>query len=431
MNTVSKRAHLILILILYVSFLISYGVYYLSYSFIDLPSFYVAAETVFKEGGTPYDLKLFQSAEPATDQYVFPFLYPPPSLLLLYPYTLVSYAAAGVLTLILNHLLIIVFMVMFLNKILNLDLENIFTVLAVAYILFYHPLVVTLSYGQINLIVLVLLCLTWIGVKRESASWLVAIPLSLAILLKTYPAVFLLYFLAKKKVGILGWAIVLVGLFSVFSYLILPGSVWSDWVTKVLPTGGYGKTPYGLFSPAGSWNQSVNGFTSRLFLPNEFSQAIMPSSFLASVGPYMLSGAVILIAFWLTFLSAKHPGKSEYTDLEFSLYLLTMFLIAPISWEHHLVFVLPAAMIGLKLALETNKIELTQIILIFAVLLLAWRFPMWAKVLKEGILTLGISLKFYATVFVWAFFALLVWRRLGSENLSQHEAMNEAERLSG
>jgi alpha-1,2-mannosyltransferase len=419
-NDSSKNAHSLLVLLIYVAFFITFGIYYFQTQFVDLPTFYYAARVVFVESRSPYGTLASPQVQTLPGQTIFPFLYPPPSLLALYPLSRLSYEGATKLILILNHCFILGFIYLFVYKVYPLERQQPVWTLALVYIFMFHPLAVTLGRGQINLLVLIFLCLAWYACKRNNHPGMIAFPLSLATLIKTYPAIFLLYFLIKKKYQTTLWFMGYLGLFTAIAYFLLPYSVWSDWIFEVLPTGGYGRTPFNLFSPTAPWNQSINGFTSRLFLVNDFSQALIPSPVAARAVPYILSGLIVLVTFALIY-NASNISKADFAiDLEFSLLLVTMYLIAPISWEHHLVFVLPAAIIALQLLLSFPRRHVLHMFVVFSILLLAWRYPHWADILKQGIFTLGISAKFYAVVTMWFFFAIQIWKHTKPLAPTQH-----------
>lgn len=413
-----RDTHIVLVLLLYGSFLIRYGVYYVSIAFVDLPTFFYAVSTVFVDGKSPYQSGMLAHEQVPSDQAIFPFLYPPPALLVLYPLSYLTYESAAMIILVVNHLLLLLFLYLFLFRVLDFQLGHSSIAVAAAYSFLYHPVSVTLSRGQVNLFVLVLLCLVWLGMKRKSHPVLVALPLSLAIGVKTYPVFILVLLIVTRRYRDLVWVLGCLGVFFLAAYLILPWPVWTDWIRDVLPTGGYGRVPFNLFSPAAPWNQSINGFTSRLFLENEFSEALLPSARAAKLVPYMVSALVVLVTFALIRLASSVSEIGDDLDRQFSLLLTTMYLVAPISWEHHLVFVLPAAIVALKLLLDSRERGVLELIVILAILLLAWRFPLWARVLKDGVLTLGISLKFYAVLCLWAFLSMRIWSDVRSSRFA-------------
>jgi hypothetical protein len=412
----------LLLILVYGSFLISNGLYNIGIDFIDLPSFYQAARVTFHLGESPYDVSVLTQEHAAPeDRTVFPFLHPPPSLLLFYPLSLVSYRAAGTITLAINHILVLVFLALFLRGILRQRSDQSFATLAAVYVLLFHPLAMMLGRGQINLLVINLICVAWLFSKRKSHPSFVALPLSVAILGKGYPALFIGYFLVKRQWRIVSWIVASLLVITTAAYLVLPGIVWNDWIRDVLPHSGYGKTPPGLFSPAGPWNQSINGFVARIFLTNEFSDAILPSPLAGSILPVLLCALVVVIALGVCYRATTNGASASVVDGEFGLMLLTVFLVSPFAWEHHLVLVLPSAIMALMHLVDDGVWTIRRGLVAGALLILAWKLPAWAEALKHGVFVLGISTKFYAAVCLWVFFVALVASRTTEPPKHVHE----------
>ena len=104
------------------------------------------------------------------------------------------------------------------------------------------------------------------------------------------------------------------------------------------------------------------------------------------------------------------PVLATQRDEEIVLVLLSLFLVAPLSWEHHLVFVLPAALLALKHLLEGRLTVATAIPVGLAICVLAWPLTYVFQIRDEGALSLLISLKTYATVGLWVYFLIRLWR---------------------
>jgi hypothetical protein len=58
---------------------------------IDLPSFYFASDVAFNQHASPYQSGAWQGTEQQLQQKAFPFLYPPPNLLLFLSFSWFSY----------------------------------------------------------------------------------------------------------------------------------------------------------------------------------------------------------------------------------------------------------------------------------------------------------------------------------------------------
>lgn len=403
MNNPTRKILLLLLPLIYIQFLLLYGFSYLSLKNEDFAIFYSAGKLIFAENQSPYKHKVLVHEEGFT---VPPYLYPPPSLLVFYPFSLMPYKMAKTVMLAISHLSILIFIFIFFSKILRLKLDQVFVVFAIIYIFLFFPIVHTLWLGQVNLLVLVFLCLTWYALQKNSRSGIVALPLSLAILIKTYPVLFLFYLISKKKYAIVLWVVGLLSVYSIITYIYLPQEIWSDWFTIVLPTGSYGRSAMNEYSPASPVNQSINGFISRIFIKNEYSESLFHLPAAARILTYAISIIVIMITTGLCYLSSKRNDAKKLIHLEFSLYLLTMFMVSPFSWEHHLAFVLPSIILIMYLLVYSEDNIVFVIIVGLSSLLLAWKLPIAHPLFTKGILTLGISIKLYAVIVLWIYLVI-------------------------
>jgi len=78
------------------------------------------------------------------------------------------------------------------------------------------------------------------------------------------------------------------------------------------------------------------------------------------------------------------------------------YLIAPFTWEHHGVFVLPVVLICLQRLLPIWRERVVSLtILTVSALVLAWYLPFQSPKLTQGWPTLLISIKCYAAVGIW------------------------------
>lgn len=413
-------------LFLYLPFLYLYGFKYSFIPHVDFPSFYWGAEVALHEQRSPYGADAFSGAETDLEQIVFPYLYPPPSLLLFWPFTLTDYESAKLAMLRINHVTVLLLAWLLLARLARLDVRT--TVGAalflffVTYFLGFLPIATNLNHGQVNLIALLLVCLSWLALRERRRPALVGLPLGVAMLLKTYPVLFLALLVFKRQFRALGWALGAVLAATAVAYGTLPGAAWSDWFTHVLPTGGYGALPYGLFSPATPHNQSINGFALRLFSSNEFTPTVHPAPEVARLFAYALSGLVAGTTLLLNFL-ARH--RRDLLDLEFSLLLLMMFLVGPLSWDHHVVFALPAVVIVMLHLWWLGRVTLLGAIALPSAFLLAWHNPYFFNSLAHHttLYVLAMSMKFYAAMAYWALgsglLAWYLWR--GRTAISEHD----------
>lgn len=405
-----------LALIAYLYLVVRSGVALVGDEFMDLPSFHQAAKAVFVEGRSPYTEAFLDRAGRQSGHVVFPYLYPPPSLLFLLPLAPLSHAGTALAVLIVNHLCVWLFLWLFVRRVLDLDLADAAFWLVSAWFFVFDPLVETIRLGQVNLLVLVLLVLFWTLLRHGATPVLLAAPLTVAILLKVYPVIFVPY-LAFRRAGAAAWCLLYGIGVSLLSVFVLPASVWGDWVANVVPTGGLTRTPFGLFSPAAPHNQSLAGFASRLFRSSEFGAALLPAPQAAAPAAYLLAGAVLALSF-AAVVRGRHRASgvqgrtipARRLDLEVALLLAAMTLVAPVTWNHHLVLLFPALLIGGRSLVERPRLHTATIGAAVTALLLSIRIPVWRRFLRDGAWSLAISVKLYAVLLLWGWLAVCLWR---------------------
>jgi alpha-1,2-mannosyltransferase len=407
-------------LFLYVPFLTTNGFQLAGKQNIDLPSFYFASDVTFNEHSSPYRDGAWNQTQQQLQQKVFPYLYPPPSLLLFLPFSWFSYEGVKTAALIVNHLSLLLLMYLLLFRIFRLPsplnppaeddsnaLQWLILPVALLYTLQFHPVTVTLQHGQINLVVMVQICLFWVLLRENRPAALTAAPLALAIILKTYPVIFLPLLLVRRQVRVAAWGLGYTVALTLLSLVVLPAGTWNDWLHFVAPTGGYAKVPFHLFSPAMPWNQSINGFTARLFLHPDYALAINPAA--ARFIPSLLAGVIVSVMVWIGRRMNNRPRR-RYVNEEIATVLLSIFLIAPLSWEHHLVFVLPAALLALVHMFRGRMSLPVAIVVGTAIGMIAWPLGFLFRLEGGGVMTLLVSMKFYGTVVLWLYFLSRLWQ---------------------
>lgn len=399
------RLAAVMFALLYLPFVFACGWHYFPIPHTDFPSFYWPAVAAFGGGGSPYGAEVIDAAAQQLGQQVFPYLYPPPTLLLLYPLTWFEYETAKIAALVANHLTILALGHVLLYRLLGLRVAHRFFLLAVVYLFLFEPMAITLNHGQVNLVALLLVCLSWLAVKDSKHPAAVAVPLVAAILLKTYPALLLVLLLVRREYRAVAWTAGLLVIVSALSLVVLPASLWIEYLTEVVPSAGYGQTPHLLFSPAAPWNQSINGLVARLFLDTEPYAALLPHAGLARIVPYVLCSALVAAAVALCVAAGRRRDAAGALPIQVSLLLATLFMAAPLSWEHHLVFVLPVALLSLQRAVAHDGCRVWLAVVALAAVVLAWDLPLESPEIASGIWTLGISIKLYAVFALWLYTA--------------------------
>jgi len=416
----TSKALLWLLIFGYVPFLLAHGVEAWSRPAVDFPPIYSATKVAFDQHRSPYGPDAFEEQALALGRAVPPYIYPPPSLLLFFPLHLFDYDNAKAFMLVVNHLCFLFATVFLFRNVYREDFAHapnqLTAGLVLIYILLFDPAVVTLHLGQVNLLLLVCVCLTWNALKRNAGAFAIAIPLSLAIVIKTYPVLLLPLLVFRRRYKAAAFTIGLYGLYCIASYFLLPHELWPDWITKVAPQG---TEPH-----AGPWNQNIRAFVARALMPNPFCQPLTELPGLAKPLIMLLSLPVFGATLWASFLSARRSDSPRTIDLEMSVTLLMIFLIAPVSWEHHFVYLLPALVLVLLMLFSGEIRGQWRWITALSLCLIAWRLPFTAPWLTKGFWTLGISIKFYPAVALWIFF-LLQTLRLGRSDSSDGRSAGE------
>ena len=421
-----KRAIVCLFVLLYVPYLYQQGYQRAGQSPGDFPTLYWGAKMVFEGGRSPYVDGAFDEVSEREQRRIFPYLYPPPSLLVFYPFSTTNYDAAKVRLLVVSHVCLLVILYLLFLRIRPFEppeaWRGVAAVLMTVYVLNYYPVADNFVWGQINLIVLALVCLAWLAFKRRWHALAVAVPLSLAVLLKTYPLLLLPLLVIRRRYAAAVWTLALTALYGLVSWWVLPKGLWGDWLANVAPTGGYGLRPFNLpFIPVEPWNHSINGFM--FFVQDRRPEVLgLPTHFITKPLTYLLAGAVGAATVGLAFLSER-KGQGERTlDADVALFLLMMFLVAPLSWEHHLVYALPAALFAIDFLLKGKARPPAALGALAALFVLAWELPRDDWFQLQGVLGLSNALKFFAALGLWLFVAKRMWDDLRGKEVGSSES---------
>jgi hypothetical protein len=387
---------------------------------LDFPTYYAAGKMVTELKISPLDdFQWYKAREFVPEKKIFSYLYPPPSLLIFIPLSRFPYETSKVLFLIVNHLLFIA-SVFFLIKATKLELGHIFTAALLISLFSFFPLIQTLDYGQINILILFLLVAFFIAYQSREKPWLVALPLSLAILIKVYPAIFVLLLIFRKEKKILLWLLIFLIAICALSAIVLPPEVWTDWLTNVAFNGGY-ISQLQEQAPGTHENQSMNGFITRLAFGGERIEAYLPVLYsLAKPLAYTLAIAFTAIISAPFFIYPKI--QTESFNLQFSIFLIAMHILAPITWDHHLVILLPVFFILLSFLKLHNQWPFSTLLLPVLLFWLGLKFPFRSIYFREGLATQLISIKFYGLLIL---FGITYWYWLKTSKIEMAESPDE------
>lgn len=296
---------------------------------IDHLSFHYAADAVFNRGLSPYAGTTIALYAAELGERVFPFLYPPYALPLLYPLSWIDYQSGAAIGILLNTALA-AGLYLVLHRMFLADLGSRAMLLAAfIFALAFNAVEETIHLGQVNLPAAIAMLLAWHLLRDGRSPWAAGLLIGAAVLVKTYLALFLLPLLIQREFWPVLAAVGLVLAVSALSLVALPAGLWGEWAELAAARGGFGHLAFPEFPQAAIWNQSLNGIAIRLFGAGE-------TAGLAASGAAVLVLAASAWRLW----TSRGVARRDFHDGSFVLMACATFLVAPLSWNHHLVFLL-------------------------------------------------------------------------------------------
>ena len=137
--------------------------------------------------------------------------------------------------------------------------------------------------------------------------------------------------------------------------------------------------------------------------------------FASSALGYLSCGFLLLI--WMFFVLRKKMDASNETrsNLEISMLLLTMYLVAPISWDHHLVFILPSIFVLLNHFISNNSLGGSFWVVVILSVILSITFDLSHPLFQNGLIGIFVSMHFFSVLGIW-FVNLLTIHKLSRIN---------------
>jgi hypothetical protein len=340
---------------------------------LDLAVYWRAAQQVFVAGVEPYT---------RPDDKGLPFTYPPTAFFLLHPLAGRTLDQASALLWALNLALAVLLLLLLPRDLARTGASAAALVAArrlrswgPLYIASFGGLYLTLHFQQTNLLVLVCLWGFWRVLRQAGgrpqtrldglASLAGGAALALGSVAKPHYALLglgaLACFRGAGRAGpgtlqllgaMLGGAALLW-----LSLVMASGDSWNAWLTEVLRTTSFTTLPPGHSSIAAPWNRSIAGEVARWLVPNKFTTTLAPSPAVAGLVTTLLvltlgaaTASAVLTSMRLRARRCRAGLATDpiAVDMELSLLSVWIFLAAPASWTHHLVMLLPAALVLLR-----------------------------------------------------------------------------------
>jgi alpha-1,2-mannosyltransferase len=300
--------------------------------FFDLGVYRGAARYWLLDGGDLYDYR-YQAS-------VYGFTYPPFAILVFSPLVLTSWPVAVAISLVINTAAVVVLLRWFVLPVLQRNGWPVWTPLALTFLalLVFEPSLDTFSFGQVNLALLVLVCADLRGLQNGNR-W-AGIGIGLATAIKLTPAVFVGYLLVTRRFRAAAVAAGTSVAATLLAALVAPSASVEFWTDALWDTGRVGDLAYVS-------NQSLRGVVARLHGPATW--------WVAAVG-------VTLVVWFLLVRRADEVTGFAVTGV-------VACLISPVTWVHHLVWLLPALFLLAGDALDRRDVRRLVVLGVVFVLL--------------------------------------------------------------
>ncbi|SIS20730.1 glycosyltransferase 87 family protein [Williamsia sterculiae] len=297
---------------------------------LDIDVYRLGAQTwraglpLYNDGSMPF----------TTSGLWLPFTYPPFAVLMFLPFTVVSLAAATIAITASTGVCLAVVVGVVLRRldIGTADNRIWLTCAVTACCLWLNPVWMTLGFGQVNVVLMLLVAVDMYAL-RPGSRWR-GVLIGVAAAVKLTPLAFLLVFLAFRE-----WRVVarVLGTFVALGAL---GAVWAPrdslhyWSKTVFHTDRIGDL-------SGALNQNINGFWIRAFPDAHGVQQVL----------WMVS-SVLVTALAVVALRRCPPGISTPAVAVTAVWAL---LVSPTTWAHHWVWCIPVLLTLAMVAARTDS----------------------------------------------------------------------------
>ena len=270
---------------------------------------------------------LYGPLPPVEGDTLLPFTYPPLAALFFVPLALLPKLAAQWVVFASSVIALALVLAMVLRRLRpRMDAVELtaLVIAAVAVFQFVEPVRTTLGYGQINLVLMLVIAA---DVLVRKPWWPRGLLIGIAVSIKLTPAAFILYFILRRDYRAAATMVAgTIGAIAV-GFLVLPSASRQYWLHTLVETDRIG-------DPHFANNQSLKGFAARLHLPETQTTIIW-------LGLSLI--ALVLAVIWMRRLFAAR----EYLAALLVNALLVL-LISPVSWTHHWVWIAPALVVAIN-----------------------------------------------------------------------------------
>ena len=199
----------------------------------------------------------------------------------------------------------------------KLNIDVWLTLVAVAMAYFLEPAKSTLSFGQVNILLMALVVADCLTVRNR---WLRGAMTGLAAAIKLTPAVFVLFFLVRRDWRAAVTTVVSFVLTGLLGLILAPQDTAQYWFHSLLEPSRAGGLAFAT-------NQSLRGVLHRFDLPGDVESALWA----------LLVAAVVAVAL----VGARRAVRAGDDVAALLIVAVTGLLVSPVSWSHHWVWVVP------------------------------------------------------------------------------------------
>ncbi|MCF1593567.1 glycosyltransferase 87 family protein [Streptomyces muensis] len=304
----TDRGRLALVLVLAAAVTVFTATVPLLRDWFDLRVYYGTVDSWIHHGGRIYDYRV-----PGT---TYGFTYPPFAAVVMLPMALVGLHVAIAVALLLN----LAALAFALRVLAGQDLRRYGwygCALAVCGLALFEPLRDTFSFGQVNILLLALVLLDCRLLATGRERW-AGVGIGLAAAIKLTPAAFigLLLVAGRRRAAAVATAVAAVA--TALAALVAPDASRFYWTHAMWDTTRVGRLDYVS-------NQSLQGVLARLDVSSRAVWAVV---------------VLLVLGVWVA-RTRRAVGAGDWTAA-FALTGLTACLVSPITWVHHLVWLLPS-----------------------------------------------------------------------------------------
>ena len=245
-----------------------------------------------------------------------------------------------------------------------------------------EPVRDTLMLGQVNLILMGLVAFDCLAPRTRYPRGML---IGLAAAVKLTPAIFVLYFLAKRRYAAAGTATATFAGVSALGFAVAPTDSIRYWTTALFDADRIGGAAFAT-------NQSLRAALVRFDLDPAVTQAC-----------WLALAAVVLVLAWL--------GARRADRMVALLVVVTAgLLVSPVSWSHHWVWIVPAVVVaGVRVARSGNRRQAALLGALVVVFVAGQRFlphaddrelawTWWQHVLGNNYLLVGLAFLVWSVV---------------------------------